>query len=337
MVDDADRLLGRLVPADLRELLRSHTLLLRRPVWGRRHGRHRSARAGVGLDFRDHRPYAPGDDTRRLDWRAAARRDRLVLRQTEAEEELSLVLLVDHGGNMAYGSGASSKSRVARAMAGGLAWLASRQGDPLSAAIGFDGNVDTSLLRPASGHDRLVGLARVLGDAEPRGVCPWSDILHEAAPRLRPRSLVVVLSDLLDPGAGAEDPADAEQELWRGLMLLRARRHDVVVVQVLHRDELEFPWTERRMLRFEDLRGLRPDHEGPGAAMRDSYLAALQEHLGRLEQTCEQGGLFLHRMVTDEPLPAAFMAVLARLGGSATSSSRDEDPAGRSSTRGSPR
>src|SRR5690606_1369373 len=99
-------------------------------VWGRRFGRHRSARAGVGLDFRDHRPYVPGDDPRRLDWRAVARRERLVLRQTEAEDELSLCIVFDGSGGMAYGesdaSPSTSKLRAAWAVAGGLAWLAAR-------------------------------------------------------------------------------------------------------------------------------------------------------------------------------------------------------------------
>ena len=313
-MDTDDHLLGRLVPADLRELLRSHALLLRRPVWGRRHGRHRSARAGVGLDFRDHRPYVAGDDPRRLDWRAVARRDRLVLRQTEAEEELPVVLVVDQGGNMAYGEGERGKAFVARAFAGGLAWLASRQGDPVSAVSGAAGQVDAGLLRPTSGHERLVALARML-TTQPQGHCPWTETLQTLAPRLRPRSLVVVLSDFLDPGAGDDDPAGTEQGLWRSLAQLRARRHDVVVVQVLHRDEIAFPWTERKMLRFEDLRGVLPHHEGPGASMREGYRAALRAHLETVAQTCETSGLFLHRVVTDEPLAEAFMGVLGRLGG----------------------
>jgi uncharacterized protein (DUF58 family) len=328
-MDGDDQLLGRLVPDDLRELLRSHALLLKRPVWGRRQGRHRSARAGVGLDFRDHRPYVAGDDLRRLDWRAVARRDRLVLRQTEAEEELPVVVVVDQGGNMAYGDGDTTKIRTARAIAGGLAWLAARQGDPISAVTGHDGEVDTGLLRPSSGRERLVALARLLGGREPSGRCPWPEMLHTLAPRLRPRSLVVVLSDLLDPCAGEQAPNEAEQALWRTLAHLRARRHDVVAVQVMHRDELEFPWTERKMLRFEDLRGVRPDHEGPGAALREGYRAALTAHLTGLEQTFERSGLYLHRIVSDEPIAEAFIGVLARLGGVEPTNETDREGASR--------
>jgi uncharacterized protein (DUF58 family) len=307
--------LARVVPADLRELLRAHALELQRPVWGRRHGRHRSARAGIGLDFRDHRAYSPGDDPRQLDWRAVARRDRLVLRQTEAEDELPLALVLDAAAGMDYGEGSSSKIAVARAIAGALAWLAARQGDRVGLAIGRDDGVDARVLVPHGGQERLDAVAHALARAEPRGSCPWEPLLTQVAHRLPRRSLVLVLSDLLDPGRGRDDGDAVQDELLRALAQLRARRHDVVVVQVLHDDELEFPWLDRKSVRFEDLRRVRDDVEGPGAAMRDGYLRRLRAHLDALDTGCEARGIVLVRVVTDEPLPRMFVELLARLAG----------------------
>lgn len=309
--------LGRVVPASLRELLRGRQLLVRRPVWGRRHGRHTAARAGLGLDFRDHRAYVPGDDPRRLDWRAVARRERLVLRRTESEDELSLVLVLDGGGGMDYGEGAQHKLRHAHAIAGGLAWLAHRQGDPVGLALGRQQTVDVSLTRPRSGRERLSALAHRLAEAPAQGRCPWGSLLHELAPRLPRRSLVVLLSDLLDPGTTPDDADAVEDELLRGLAQLRARQHDVVIVQVLHGDELSFPWGERSMLRFEDLRGLRPSLEAPGRSLRDEYLRKLAAHLRRLDERCEAEGLVLVRTTTDEPVEDAFVGLLDRLAGAA--------------------
>jgi uncharacterized protein (DUF58 family) len=310
---DTSEPLAPLVPPDLRELLRTRNLVLSRPVWGRRFGRHRSARAGVGLDFRDHRPYVPGDDPRRLDWRAVARRERLVLRQTEAEDELSLCVVFDSSGGMAYGQGDALKIRTAWAIAGGLAWLAARQGDPVGLAIGGDGEVAAHLARPASGHERLAALARRLSAHPVRGLCPWDALLADVSPRLPRRSLTVVISDFLDP-SGTGDEA-AERRLLRGLGHLRARKHDVVLVQVLHRDEVEFPWRERAMLRFLDLRGLRKPLEGAGQALRDRYLARFTAHQRDLEARCEADGLFLETVITDEPLPGLFVALLGRIAG----------------------
>lgn len=305
--------LARLLPPDLRELLRTRSLVLQRPVWGRRHGRHRSARAGVGLDFRDHRPYVPGDDLRRLDWRAVARRERLVLRQTEAEDELSISLIVDGSGGMAYGEGERSKLAAARAVAGGLAWLASAQGDAVGLCIGTDGRLDADLARPAAGHERMVALTTALLDLQPRGSCPWPELLAAVAPRLPRRSVVVVLSDLLDPGGRGRTEDD--EQMLRGLAHLRARQHDVVLVQILHPDEAGFPWEQRKMLRFIDLQGRREPVEGAADQLRAGYLQRVGEHLAWLEQRTEADGLFLERLHTDQPLAAAFVSLLARLAG----------------------
>lgn len=312
--DDA---IADLVPAGLRERLRGRPLIVQRPVWGRRHGRHAAIRAGLGLEFRDHRAYVPGDDPRHLDWRAVARRERLVLRRTESEDELSITVVLDGGAGMDYGEGEQHKLRYARAIAGGLAWLAQRQGDPVGLAVGRQQTVDAALVRPRSGKDRLTALSHRLAEIEPRGRCPWVSLIGTVAPRLPRRSLVVVLSDLLDPGTTDEDADEVQRELISGLALLRARQHDVVLVQVLHRDEIEFPWTERSMIRFEDLRELRPALEAPGRSLRDDYLRRVGEHLEGLRDQCEAEGLVLLPLVTDLPVEDGFVRLLGRLAGEA--------------------
>jgi len=311
--DPLGEALGRVVPAALRERLRGQPLVITRPVWGHRHGRHAAARTGLGSEFRDHRAYVPGDDPRRVDWRAAARRERLVLRRTESEDELSITLVLDGGAGMDYGEAEQNKLRYARALVGGLAWLAQRQGDPVGLALGRQEIVDASLIRPRSGRERLNALAHRLIEASPAGRCPWVPLIDAVAPRLQRRSLLVLISDLLDPGTGADDGDAVQEQLLSGLAQLRARGHDVVIVQVLHRDELEFPWTDRTMFRFEDLRDLRPPLEGPGRSLRDDYLHRLHLHLDRLSDRCEAEGLALSQMVTDTPVEDAFVSLLARL------------------------
>lgn len=307
--------LGRLVPPQLREQMRGQALVLSRRALGRRHGRHASARAGVGLDFRDHRPYVAGDDPRRLDWRAMARRDRPILRQTDAEDELSVTVVLDANGGMAYGDGTRSKQAHAMALGAGLLWLAQRQGDPIGVALGHDGQVDVGLARPSGSRERLGVLAHRLAELSPKGACPWIDLLDALAPRLARRSLVVVLSDLIEVGPDAERTPQTEQALWRGLSGLAARGHEVVVVQVLHPDEIEFPWTDDRMLRFEDLRQIHDTLESPGQRLRDAYLDKFGAHLDAIASDCEAAGLRLLRTRTDEPAAAAFVRLLGLLAG----------------------
>jgi uncharacterized protein (DUF58 family) len=307
--------LGALVPADLGELLRTRVLRVRRPVWGRRHGRHAARRVGLGLDFRDHRAYVAGDDPRQLDWRAVARRDRLVLRQTEAEDELSLVAVLDAGANMGYGAGPHGKLAVAKALVAAFAWTAIRQGDRVGLVLAGGGRADTSLARPAAGGDRLETIARSLGRTEAVGRAPLGAVLASVAPRLSPRSVVIVVSDVLDAANVVDDADAAQSELLGGLAQLRARGHDVVLLQTLHRDELEFPWTGARLLKFVDPRGLRVDIEGAAGSLRARYLERMRAHLAALDSACEAQGVMLVRIATDAPLGAAFADLLGRLAG----------------------
>jgi hypothetical protein len=103
--------------------------------------------------------------------------------------------------------------------------------------------------------------------------------------------------------------------LLRDLGLLRAGGHDVVVVQLLHPDELEFPWTAPRVLQLEDPRGRRPLIEGPGSALREGYLARLDEHLRWLDHACEHAGLLLARVTTQGDPTGPLLELLARLAG----------------------
>jgi hypothetical protein len=108
-----------------------------------------------------------------------------------------------------------------------------------------------------------------------------------------------------------------QEQLLRGLAQLRARQHDVVIVQLLHHDELHFPWSERKMVRFDDLRELRPPLEAPGRSLREGYLQRLAAHLTGLDDRCEAEGLVLWRVATDTPVEDAFVGLLGLLAGEA--------------------
>lgn len=319
---DLQSALAAVMPPELRELLRGRALRLGRPVWGGRAGRHLAARAGLGDEFRGHRAYVPGDDLRRLDWRAAGRSDRLVLRQHDAEDVASLVFLLDGSGAMAYGTGPERKASRAAALVAGLASLAARQGERLGLGRGCGGEAQLQHLRPQGGARRVVALARALAEA-PAGACPWPRLLAEATPQLPRRGLIVLVSDFLDPcGGGAPEDmseeagmAPAELAWLDALAALAGAGHAVVLVQVLHRDEIEFPWTGRDLLRFEDLRGVARPVEGQGAGLRAAYQRRVTAYLAAFAAGCAARGLVCHRCVSDQPVTASFLGLLRALAG----------------------
>src|SRR5436305_14769365 len=108
--------------ASIVQRLDSLALLTRRPMASGRPGRRRSPLAGSSMEFADYRRYAPGDDFRRIDWRAYARLERLFLRVFETEEYLTVPVLVDCSDSMYFGS--RTKPTLATSLPAALAYVA---------------------------------------------------------------------------------------------------------------------------------------------------------------------------------------------------------------------
>lgn len=321
MSTDPTSALAAILPVTLRDLLRGRALVLGRPVWGQRAGRHATNRTGLGHLFRAHRPYVAGDDPRLLDWRAMARHDRPMIRQTEGEEQLSLVTLLDRSGAMDYGDGPTHKHSYAAALIAALAHLALRQGDRFGFASGGDGTTDIGHIRPAGGTQPLHALALALAPADdrkgPHGTCPWGQLVEETAPRLPKRALVLAVSDFLDP-CPAADEAKAranEFDLWRSFAGLRARGHDVVLLQILHADERSPPWAGDDLLRIVDPKGSRVELVGTARALMRRYQARFAGHQRALTRHSEEHGIHLIQAQSNTPLEDTLLVLLACLRG----------------------
>ena len=81
-------------------------------------GMHRSPHRGSSLEFAEYRKYVPGDDTRRLDWRAYGRSDRYYIKEFEADTNLRLCLIMDTSGSMNYAVGDQTKLNFAKQLCG---------------------------------------------------------------------------------------------------------------------------------------------------------------------------------------------------------------------------
>ena len=64
-------------------------LFARRPMQGNVSGRHASPHRGSSVEFAEYRKYVPGDDLRRLDWRAYGRSDRFYVKEFEADTDVA--------------------------------------------------------------------------------------------------------------------------------------------------------------------------------------------------------------------------------------------------------
>src|SRR5262249_53067458 len=139
------------------------TLVTRRRRTAHGAGGHRSSRSGRSLEFKDHRPYARGDDVRLLDWSLLARTRRPWLRVYHDEEEQHVVLVLDASASMGF----EDKLWRARQLAAAFAAMVLRAGDRVSAHA-FGGGAPlrgTPALRGRAGLSPLLAFLEQLAAA----------------------------------------------------------------------------------------------------------------------------------------------------------------------------
>ncbi|HZN57946.1 MAG TPA: DUF58 domain-containing protein, partial [Planctomycetota bacterium] len=110
-------------------------LVARTLVEGFLKGLHYSAAKGSSTEFAEHRPYSPGDDIRRIDWRAFARTDRHYVKQYDDETNVRALLLLDASASMGFASAGVTKLRYATCLAAALGYLLHLQRDAVGLAV----------------------------------------------------------------------------------------------------------------------------------------------------------------------------------------------------------
>ncbi len=260
-------------------------LLARRPMQGTVSGRHASPHRGSSIEFAEYRKYVPGDDLRRLDWRAYGRSDRFYIKEFEADTNLRCCLVIDTSGSMGFGSKEVNKLEYARRIAATLGFLASQQGDAVGLACVAGGLVQNVPPRRSAAHLRLV--FDLLEQAKPQGETQLAHTLHELAETNQQRALIVVISDLFI------EPAT----LGNCFQHLRFRKHDVAVFHLLDPQEIEFNF--RRPMRFLDMEG-GPAIFAEPSDIAQRYQAALEQYLAGLRQVVLESAIDYHRVLIDE-------------------------------------
>lgn len=267
------------------ERLSTLELHARLPMIGSVSGKHRSPIRGSSLEFAEYRKYVPGDDTRRLDWRAYARNDRYYIKEFEADTNLRLCLIVDTSGSMGFAQNGMSKLDYARRIGGTLAYIAARQGD----AVGLycAGTEFHREIPPKRSATHLSTVLDELGTVEPSGETGLAESLHEIAERVPQRAMVVIISDLfIDP------------EVVRNCFEhLRFRKHDVAVFHLIEQNELDFEFD--RPIRFVDMEGGEPVLADP-TIIGVQYRRALEAYLESMNEVIRSTEIDYHRVCIHE-------------------------------------
>jgi uncharacterized protein (DUF58 family) len=260
-------------------------LFARRPMQGTVSGRHPSPHRGSSVEFAEYRKYVPGDDLRRLDWRAYGRSDRFYVKEFEADTNLRCCLVLDTSGSMGFGPTGATKLDYARRIAGALGYLALQQGDAVGLSCVAGGLVRN--IPPKRNPAHLIALFDLLEAAKPHGETQLASVLHELAETIRQRALIVIISDLF-----------VEPELLGSCFQhLRFRRHDVAVFHLLEAQEMQFNF--RRPMRFLDMEGGTSIFADP-TEIADRYHRALNGYLTELRRVVLESAVDYHRVLLDE-------------------------------------
>ncbi|REJ89330.1 MAG: DUF58 domain-containing protein [Planctomycetota bacterium] len=281
--------------ADLRRL--EYLLFApRRIVEGRYSGHYATRQRGQSVEFRDYRQYLPGDDIGGIDWKVYGRSDKLFIKLFEHQSELTVNLLIDASGSMAYRGQlvgdrrapqkGLSKYDYACFLAASIGFLVMKQHDRFS--CGFAQRGLQRYAPPESTMRHLTGILRRMEALRPRGRARLPVAIDELTRQGSRRSLLIVLSDLIDePDAVAKALAARTQA-----------GGEAIVFQILHPDELNLPDIDH---------GLFIDSETAArvrlnvSEIRDEYKQRMRDFIDGWFRRCLGLGVDYARALTNEP------------------------------------
>ena len=276
------------LPAQLAEQIRSFRITVRRPVHGQREGLHRSPNYGSSVEFAEYREYTPGDPISLIDWAVYARSDRYVIRRFHEETNLRAYVMLDTSRSLSFRDrGPMLKMEYAAHLAAGLMFIFVNQGDSVS-LVTFDTKL-RNLFEPVGTVEGLRPLLQSLEDMGPTGESNIESAIHEAAEMVPARSLLVIISDLLEN----------TENVMRGIRHLHHNGHNIMVLHVMDKGERHLSFagvTELQDLETGDRMIVEPDD------VQHTYEDAVSRYLATLKAGFSECQADYHLIDTDTPV-----------------------------------
>ena len=262
-----------------------------------RTGAHKARLRGGTTEFADHRPYSPGDEVRRLDWRIVGRSERLEVKLYEDPSTLDNVILLDGSGSMKFADSTRTKFSYACSVAAFLAKLLLAQRDPVGLSIALGS--DPAFLPAKSSSLHLAQMLGTMKHIEPHGKTYMTAQIRHLAKSMRNPTRVMILSDcFLDLKA-----------LESVLKLLVSRGHRFHLLHTVAPEEVSLGY--RQPLRFTSLEdNLRIDANPQDIV--HAYLAAMRKHVDGLRKICQHYGAGYEPLVTNRPVGRSLVDFIRR-------------------------
>jgi uncharacterized protein (DUF58 family) len=275
--------------------LRNLSLAAKTTIDGFMTGANKSSIKGSGMEFSQYRSYMPGDDLRWMDWKMYARSDRYYIRESESETNISVRLLVDASASMDHRDGDWTKMEYARYLAASLAYLGHMQGDAVGLYVMREDGIFSLAARQGTQH--LNRLFYQLEQAGPKGKFTAPIHYKDIYAGGRKRELLVFITDMYQE----------QQEIYELLDLLGALRHEIIVLHLMARNEMDLNYDGATTLEdMETGSTIQVDTE----SIKQAYTARLTDHLNNTRKALLGRNIHYRLIVTDEPVDEALRAFL---------------------------
>ena len=245
-------------------------------------GKHKSLHPGSSAEFKDHKTYNPGDNVNEINWKIYQKTKKLYVRRREQEVSVTHHFIIDDSASMNYGENSQNKWACSLMTAFVIGAAAIGQNDPVRILERRSRSPVTRSL--GTFIDLIASHLQIKPDSK-------KSILEQALLRLTQsgRNIIWILSDLL------MDP----DEIVRFSRRYRNSGADIRIIQVLHPDEIEFPFMEPALFEgLEDEGNIEVFPEG----LAKAYRKEVAEHKRSLEKKLLKEDIDFIQIRTDKSL-----------------------------------
>ena len=275
--------------------LEALNLLARRTLTGDDRAERLTPRKGASLEFADYRRYTPGDEIRYIDWNVYARHGNLFVKEFTAEENVHVSVLLDTSRSMDFGG----KFQAAKELAAALGYIGLSNYDTLSLfSFGSDVRPVKKFLR---GKGRVFEMLSAVDAIQTEGTTDMRRAFGPALPRLRGRSLILLITDFYDLAGYTE-----------GIKELLAQRFGVHLIHMVSREEM-MPQARGRFSLLDLETGQTKDATLLPRTI-EAYARRFRQFCAEVEEFGRNHELAYARILADDPLERRVVDIL-RTGG----------------------
>jgi uncharacterized protein (DUF58 family) len=278
-------------------------LLARQVVEGFITGLHKSPFHGFSVEFAEHRSYNAGDSVRNVDWKLFARTEKLYSKRYEEETNLRCQFVLDISSSMYFPEKVTNKIIFSIQAIASLIYLLKRQRDAFGLSLFSDHILLNTAAKSTGMHQKYLfsQLEQLLETEKMNVPTNLAQNLHQIAELIHKRSLIVIFSDMLQPG---QDDAQTDA-LFSALQHLKFNKHEIIIFNVHDKEkEIDFKF-DNRPYQFVDME-TGAVLKANSANVREQYQANMQAYQQKISLKCAQ----YHIDLVDADIHSGFSSVL---------------------------